>query len=140
MSSTIAIQYRLFTTGPGSTAANPVFVEVTTPADRELAYQLASADPDQRVPSIGTVAGQNDALHAHVRAVPFDLPVLGYTIDLDRMEESIWDRELRIWVKPGIGGAIYYAVDKPGDAERLFLSVSTLGAAPLSAAGASAAR
>lgn len=128
MSSTIAIQYRLFTTGPGSTAANPVFVEVTTPADRELADRLATADPDQRVPSIGTVAGQNDALHAHVRAVPFDLPVLGYAIDLDHMEESIWDRDLRIWVKPGVGGAIYYAVDKPGDAGRLFLSVSTLGA------------
>ncbi len=139
MSSTIAIQYRLFTTGPGSSAANPVFLEVTTPADRELEAWLAAADPDRRVPSIGTVAGQNDALHAHVRAVPFDLPVLGYTIDLERMEESIWDRTLQIWVKPGVGGAIYYAVDKPGDTRRLFLSVSTIGATPLSGPAASAA-
>lgn len=138
MSSTIAIQYRLFTTGPGSTTAKPVFVEVETAADRTLELQLAAADSNKRVPSLGTVAGQNDALHAHVQAVPFELPMLGYTIALEVMQESIWDRDLRVWVKPGSGGAIYYAVDKPGDAGRLFLSVSTIGATPIASQAGSA--
>ncbi|MCU0867343.1 MAG: hypothetical protein MUC36_26465 [Planctomycetes bacterium] len=131
MSSTIAIHYRLLRAEKAPTSgAPPLLQEVDSAADLELQRQIQDADTNKRVTSVGTVAAQNSLLHEHVKSVPFELPILGYQIELDQAGISMWDRDLKYWIRIAHGGAIYFAVGKNGDLGRLFLAVWTEGAKP----------
>ena len=131
MSSTIPIHYRLLRAEKSpKVGAPPDLLEVESEADVELQKQIQEADPNKLVASVGTVAAQNSILHEHVMSVPFELPILGYQIALEEFGISMWDRDLKYWIRIEHGGAIYFAVGKPGDQGRLFLAVWTEGATP----------
>lgn len=131
MNSTIAIHYRLLQSIAPPTAGSPrQLVAVGSTADLELERELQAADTDKRVKSVSPVTAQNEVLHAHALSVPFDLPIRDYLIQLEQYGTSIWDRDLKAWIRVETGGAIYFAVDKPGDTGRLFLAVWTEGATP----------
>jgi hypothetical protein len=131
MSSTIAIHYKLLRAEkPARPGARPKLFEVEAQPDTELQSLIQDADTNKRVASVGSVPEQNRILHDHVRMVPFELPFPGYRIELQTFGISMWDRDLKYWIRVAHGGAIYYAVGKDSDQGRLFLSVWTEGAKP----------
>lgn len=139
MSSTIPIHYRLLRAEKSPQVdAPPLLLEVDSEGDVELQKQIREADTHKLVTSVCTVAAQNAVLHEHVMSVPFELPILGYEIALEEFGISMWDRDLKYWIRVEHGGAIYFAVGKPGDQGRLFLSVWTEGATPAKTVAAEA--
>jgi hypothetical protein len=114
-----------------TTSTPPQYVAVTTAADLALEVALRASDPLKLVVTHASVVAQNAALHDYVQSVPFDLPVLGHSIEFATMAESRWDPDIKDWVRVQLGGAIHYAV--PSAAEnatnaRLQLAVWTKGA------------
>jgi hypothetical protein len=131
MSSTIPIHYRLLRAEKApKVGAPPLLLEVDSEGDVELQKQIQEADTNKLVTSVGTVPAQNSILHEHVMSVGFELPILGYEIALEQFGVSLWDRDLKYWIRVEHGGAIYFAVGKQGDQGRLFLAVWTEGATP----------
>ncbi len=122
----IDIDYTLYTNDTG------MYEPVTAPADVEIQTALVDADTDKRVEQFANQQQQAAALHAHVVAVPFPLPVDGNVIDFDGAEPSNLNPKTGRWDPVTQGASLVYPVAPEGvdpANARLFLRVWTVNVA-----------
>jgi hypothetical protein len=122
----IDIDYALYTNDGGG------YEPVTEPADLEIQTALVDADTDKRVEQFANQQQQEAALHAHVVAVPFPLPVDGHVIAFDDADPSNLNPRTGRWDQVTQGASLVYPVvpetEDPANA-RLFLRVWTVNVA-----------